>query len=78
MMPARKKMEIYAPEDTTVSIIPLTPMLEGVVLEGFRYPLQGENLLMGSTRGLSNVLIESPGKIDFKSGEALLVINRKG
>ncbi|MCE1246969.1 MAG: thiamine diphosphokinase [Firmicutes bacterium] len=77
MIPAKMKMEITGHKDATVSIIPLTPVLEDVTIEGFRYPLNGENLFMGSTRGLSNVLTDPPGKISFKSGNALLVINRK-
>jgi thiamine pyrophosphokinase len=55
----------------------MTPILEGITLKGFLYPLDNEDLWMGSTRGLSNILKEPPGKINYKSGEMLLVINKQ-
>jgi thiamine pyrophosphokinase len=77
IMAGKTQMEIDAPKDSTVSIIPMTPILEGITLKGFLYPLDNEDLWMGSTRGLSNILKEPPGKINYKSGEMLLVINKQ-
>jgi len=70
----KKCQEINSPGGTTVSLIPLTPVVEGVTLDGFEYPLYGEDLYMNNSRGLSNILVDSPGRIQFKSGELLVVI----
>jgi thiamine pyrophosphokinase len=37
-----------------VSLIPITPTVEGVRTSGLRWPLQNERLLLGDTRGISN------------------------
>lgn len=70
----KKSQEINFPKGTTISLIPLTPTVNGVTLDGFKYPLENEDLYMNSSRGLSNILVESPGTIKFQSGEMLVVI----
>ncbi len=70
----KKSQEMDFPEGTTISLVPLTPTVNGVTLDGFKYPLHDEDLYMNSSRGLSNVLVESPGTIKFRSGEMLVVV----
>ena len=60
----------------TCSILPLGGPLEGVHLQGFRYPLQGESLGHRQTRGLSNQIEASPASIRAQSGQALVVITK--
>jgi thiamine pyrophosphokinase len=63
----------------TVSLIPLTESVQGIVTEGLRYPLRNETLYLGVARGISNELIAERAEIAFKSGLLLVArqINRK-
>lgn len=45
----------------------------GVVTEGLRYPLLGETLGQGSTRGLSNVFVEAEARVSVERGVLLAV-----
>ncbi len=56
----------------TVSLLPLTPRVEAVVTEGLLYPLSGETLFQGSTRGISNVMTGSEARV--RHGEGVLLL----
>ncbi len=57
----------------TVSLIPLTPSVEGVITEGLLYPLHGETLYLGSTRSISNELSAARAQVTLTSGVLLVV-----
>lgn len=57
----------------TVSLIPLTERVEGIVTRGLKYPLQNETLYLGSSRGVSNILIDDHAEIVFRHGMVLVV-----
>jgi thiamine pyrophosphokinase len=46
----------------------------GVRTEGLRYPLNGETLHPGSTRGVSNELVEANATIKLASGVLLALL----
>ncbi len=56
-----------------ISLLPLTPQVTGVTLDGFLYPLTDATLVIGSSLGVSNQLAADCGRIVIVSG-ALLVI----
>lgn len=56
-----------------VSLLAVTPLVEGITLQGFQYPLQNETLALGSSRGISNVLAAPSGSITLLSGLALVL-----
>jgi thiamine pyrophosphokinase len=56
-----------------VSLLPLHGAAERVVTEGLRYPLRGETLAPGSTRGVSNVLDGPAARVSLASGTLLAV-----
>ncbi len=56
-----------------VSIFPFGGVAEGVTLSGFRWNLKHETLKPGSTRGLSNEIVEGLGNISVQKG-ALFVM----
>ena len=61
----------------TVSTLALSPVVEGLTYHtGLRWPLQDATLPFGSTRGISNELIEQKARISLKTG-ILLVIHTK-
>ena len=57
----------------TLSLIPLTSEVSGIVTEALVYPLQHEPLYIGPARGMSNVLEEREAWVSFESGLLLMV-----
>lgn len=61
---------------TYVSLLPLTPEVTGITLEGFQYPLSDATLKLGQSLAVSNKLIASTGTVSIRSG-LLLIIQSK-
>jgi thiamine pyrophosphokinase len=60
-----------------VSLIPLSPTVEGITTTGLRYPLWDEPLLRGTTRGISTIVVATPaGLSTVGAGDLLLVHTR--
>ena len=59
-----------------VSLLPLTPQVEGIHTAGLRYPLHGEALVQGFARGVSNELTADRATIRVASG-CLLVLHER-
>jgi thiamine pyrophosphokinase len=57
----------------TISLIPMDARVEGVVTRGLEYPLRDEDLLRGSTRGISNRLTATRAEVKWKRGLLLVV-----
>ena len=57
----------------TVSMIALSPKVEGITLGGFLYPLKEETLIMGASRGISNIVSETCAGIQVRSGKLLVI-----
>lgn len=60
-----------------VSLIPLQPGGATVTTSGLLYPLRNEDLAYGTTRGISNVLLEGQAEIQLDSGLLAVVHTRK-
>jgi thiamine pyrophosphokinase len=60
-----------------VSLLPLTSTVEDVHTEGLLYPLLGEPLVQGQTRGVSNEMTGAKARVIHGPG-ALLLIHYKG
>ncbi|HEX7542956.1 MAG TPA: thiamine diphosphokinase [Patescibacteria group bacterium] len=60
-----------------LSIIPVSAKLGGVITEGLKYQLDNETLIIGSTRGISNVLNKTSAKITIIRGIALVEHNSR-
>jgi thiamine pyrophosphokinase len=56
-----------------VSLIPLDAQVEGIVTEALEYPLRNETLERGSTRGISNVMLDERAAVHWSSGTLLIV-----
>ncbi|WP_099203067.1 thiamine diphosphokinase [Miniphocaeibacter massiliensis] len=69
-------LNIVGNEFENISIIPLDMSGINVTLEGFYYKLDSENIEFGSSRCLSNYLIESVGKVYINKGNALIIESR--
>ena len=60
-----------------ISLIPFQDDCKGITTEGLYYPLKNEVLKYGSTRGISNFFINPSCTISFKSGNLLIIHNKK-
>lgn len=56
-----------------VTVLALTPEVHGLVLEGLAWPVHGDTLQWGSSRGLSNVVASDPVRITVTGGRLLVV-----
>lgn len=65
--------EVEGREGDLVSLLPLGRDAQGVRTEGLRFPLHGETLAAGRTRGLSNVRSATSARITVESGWLLVI-----
>jgi len=56
-----------------LTLIPVHGAAEGVRTDGLAYPLRGETLDAGSTRGVSNVFVESTARVALERGVLLAI-----
>ncbi|TYR82679.1 thiamine diphosphokinase [Priestia megaterium] len=56
-----------------VSFIPYSQDVEGLTLEGFKYPLTNHQVELGSTLCISNELIQQRGTFSFNKGILMMV-----
>ena len=59
-----------------VSIVPITEIINGLTLEGFKYPLDNVDVKRGSTLCVSNEIIKDKGRILLRKGTALLFVSQ--
>lgn len=59
-----------------VSFLPLTDVVVGVTLEGFKYPLSGYTMIKGKSIGVSNEIVDENAKVSIKKGLLLMVQSR--
>jgi len=59
--------------DDLVTLVPLGGSAEGVATRGLRYPLDGETLAPGTSRGLSNVRIAPIATVSLSAGRLLVI-----
>jgi thiamine pyrophosphokinase len=56
-----------------ISLLPFGADVRGVTTAGLRYPLAGEPLALGSSRGLSNVRLSAVAAVTVRSGRLLVI-----
>lgn len=71
----RRQATLRGAAGDIVSLLPLSPVVEGIVTSGLEYPLRGEPLYMGPSRGVSNVMLGPEATVTIASGW-LLVVHR--
>ena len=57
----------------TVSLLPMSERVEGIVTENLYYPLRDEPLSLGPARGVSNVMTAAHATITIRSGVLLVM-----
>ena len=59
-----------------VSFLPIDGGVNGVTLEGFKYPLQDAAIPSFSSLGISNEIIEEKARVEIKEGVLLMIESR--
>ena len=57
-----------------VTLLALHGPAEGVTTEGLTYPLRGETLAAGSSRGVSNVFAAGTARVSVERGVLLAIV----
>jgi thiamine pyrophosphokinase len=70
----RDTRNIHGHAGQTVSLIPVGGDVHGVTTTGLEYPLKGETLLFGATRGVSNVLLGETATVQIGDGMLLCFV----
>lgn len=71
-----EQLSLGAAEGALVTLLPVGGDAAGVRTEGLDYPLDGETLRLGRSRGLSNRVRRAPASVSLEGG-TLLVIERE-
>lgn len=66
--------KLYDMKGRTLSIIPVEKELEGVYLEGFKFPLNNRTVNLGDSICVSNIVEEVEASINIKNGTAIVII----
>ncbi len=70
-----EEYRILAQAGATLSICPLSPQVEGITLEGMKYPLHNALLSFGTTLGISNVVMADEASVSVRRGWLLVVVS---
>jgi len=68
-----ERLSLLGANGDLVSLLPIGGDAAGVRTHGLRFPLVGEDLHLGPTRGLSNVVTDPPASVSLKRGTLLVV-----
>lgn len=64
---------IHGKPGDEVSILPITPVVKGVTTKGLKWPLENKTIEMGSSLGLSNVLLDTQAEFTLTEGKLLVM-----
>ena len=78
LIQAGQTLQLNGQSGDTLSLIPLVGDATGITTQGLEYPLTGETLTFGSTRGVSNVLLADCVSITLDTGTLLCVLIHTG
>jgi len=76
-LPGPGILELEGAAGDWVTLEPLSEVARGVATDGLRYPLRHEELLRGSTRGVSNELTDRRGSVEVGEGLLLVIVTRR-
>ena len=71
-----EKLELKGKPGQLVSLIPWGGDAAGIKTEGLRWPLAGETLPLGTSRGISNEMTDTKASVSLESGTLLVIVNR--
>ncbi len=73
----RTVQQITGQAGDTVSLLPISPLVQGITTVGLQYPLNNEDLVLFHSRGVSNVMTCKDASVEIQDGILLCVHIRK-
>ena len=73
----RGQATIHGEAGDTVSLIPLTPTVEGVTTQDLEYPLDRATLRFGPSLGISNTMTAATAQVSLREGTLLVIHGRQ-
>jgi thiamine pyrophosphokinase len=70
----RERVTMHAELGDLCTLLPVAGPATGVRTEGLLYPLHGETLVPGSTRGVSNEFVDTSARVELESGVLLVIL----
>ncbi len=70
----RHRLEVAAGLGDVLTLLPIGGPATGITTTGLRYPLLGETLHPGSTRGVSNEVVDTRAAVTVESGVLLAIL----
>ena len=71
-----EELELSGKPGQIVSLIPWGGNATGIKTEGLRWPLAGETLSLGTSRGISNQMTGTKASVSLESGTLLVIVDR--
>jgi thiamine pyrophosphokinase len=68
-----KDIELIGMPGDIISLIPLSSVVHLVTTSGLEYPLYAEDLTIGASRGISNVMLSHFAKVTIDSGYLIVI-----
>jgi thiamine pyrophosphokinase len=78
VMMVRQSIELLGGPGDSVSLLPLTELVDGITTHGLEYPLTNESLAFNHTRGISNRMTGSTAHIELQTGTLICIHERMG
>ena len=76
LLQGNQAWQIRERQGAALSVLPLTPQVDGLSLRGTRYPLEGTLLPFGTSLGISNEILEAAATVSIARGRLLVVVER--
>lgn len=76
VLPPGGKMRLLPGGGDFLSLVPLTPVVTGVLAQGVKWPLEGATLRWGESLGVSNVIVTAEARLAIQEGYLLVVQSR--
>lgn len=76
VMIVREFVELLGEPGDLVSLLPLSPLVEGIITRGLEFPLNNESLTFNHTRGVSNRMTGSIALIEVRTGTLICIHER--
>lgn len=74
----RDHAQLDLPEGATVTLLPSGGAVRGITTNGLRYALDDGELTAWSARGVSNVVVDPPVRVEVRDGCLLVILPRDG
>lgn len=71
-------VDLHGSPGDTVSLLPLSPIVQGITTSGLQYPLADDSLIFYRSHGISNVMLSSTARVEIQSGILICIHERKG